>query len=65
VTDAGANALLLIAVRTGLLTVVAPVANLYPAVTVVLARAFGHERIGRFRLAGLVLAVASLVLISL
>jgi uncharacterized membrane protein len=64
VTDAGANALLLVAVRTGLLTVVAPVANLYPAVTVVLARAFGHERIGRLRLAGLVLAVASLVLIS-
>jgi drug/metabolite transporter (DMT)-like permease len=64
VTDAGANALLLIAVRTGLLTVVAPVANLYPAVTVVLARALGHERIGRLRLAGLVLAVASLVLIS-
>jgi drug/metabolite transporter (DMT)-like permease len=64
-TDAGANALLLVAVRTGLLSVVAPVANLYPAVTVVLARAFGHERIGRFRLAGLVLAVASLVLISI
>jgi drug/metabolite transporter (DMT)-like permease len=64
-TDAGANALLLVAVRTGLLSVVAPVANLYPAVTVLLARAFGHERIGRFRLAGLVLAVASLVLISL
>jgi uncharacterized membrane protein len=63
-TDAAANALLLVAVRTGMLTVVAPVANLYPAVTVVLARAFGHERIGRFRLAGLVLAVASLVLIS-
>jgi drug/metabolite transporter (DMT)-like permease len=64
-TDAGANALLLVAVRTGLLSVVAPVANLYPAVTVLLARGFGHERIGRFRLAGLVLAVASLVLISL
>jgi drug/metabolite transporter (DMT)-like permease len=64
-TDAGANALLLVAVRTGLLSVVAPVANLYPAVTVVLSRAFGHERIGRLRLAGLVLAVASLVLISI
>ena len=64
VTDAGANALLLLAVRGGLLSVVAPVANLYPAVTVLLARAFGHERIGRFRLAGLALAVASLVLIS-
>lgn len=64
-TDAGANALLLLAVRQGLLSVVAPVANLYPAVTVLLARAFGHERIGRLRLAGLGLAVASLVLISL
>jgi drug/metabolite transporter (DMT)-like permease len=64
VTDAGANALLLLAVRDGLLSVVAPVANLYPAVTVLLARAFGHERIGRLRLAGLGLAVASLVLIS-
>jgi drug/metabolite transporter (DMT)-like permease len=63
-TDAGANALLLIAVRQGLLSVVAPVANLYPAVTVLLARGFGHERIGRARLAGLGLAVVSLVLIS-
>lgn len=65
VTDAGANALLVVAVRQGLLSVVAPVANLFPAVTVLLARALGHERIGRFRLAGLGLAVASLVLISL
>ncbi|MGZ6929430.1 MAG: EamA family transporter [Acidimicrobiia bacterium] len=65
ITDAGANVLLLIAVRQGLLSVVSPVANLYPAVTVLLARALGHERIGRFRLAGLGLAVASLVLISL
>ena len=64
VTDAGANALLLVAVRHGLLSVVAPVANLFPAVTVILARAFGHEKIGRFRMAGLALAVASLVLIS-
>lgn len=65
ITDAGANVMLLIAVRQGLLSVVGPVANLYPAVTVLLARALGHERIGRFRLAGLGLAVASLVLISL
>lgn len=65
ITDAGANALLLAAVRTGLLSVVAPVANLFPAVTVLLARALGHEKIGRLRLAGLGLAGASLVLISL
>ena len=59
VTDAGANALLVVAVREGLLSVVAPVANLFPAVTVLLARAFGHEKIGRFRLVGLGLAVAA------
>ena len=64
-TDATANALLVVAVRQGLLSVVAPVANLFPAVTVLLARALGHEKIGRLRLAGLGLAVASLVLISL
>lgn len=64
VTDAGANALLLVALRQGLLSVVAPVANLFPAVTVILARTFGHEEIGRVRLAGLGLALASLVLIS-
>ena len=64
-TDAGANALLVAAVRTGLLSVVAPVANLFPAVTVLLARAVGHETIGRFRLTGLALAVVSLVLIAL
>ena len=64
-TDAGANALLVAAVRTGLLSVVAPVANLFPAVTVLLARAVGHEKIGRFRLAGLAMAVISLVLIAL
>lgn len=63
-TDAGANALLLIAVREGLLSVVAPVANLFPAVTVLLARGFGHERIGRGRLVGLGLAVVALVLIA-
>ena len=65
VTDAGANALLVVAVRTGLLSIVAPVANLFPAVTVILARALGHEKIGRLRFAGLMMAVASLVLISL
>ena len=64
-TDAGANALLVAAVRTGLLSIVAPVANLFPAVTVLLARAVGHEKIGRFRLAGLAMAVVSLVLIAL
>ena len=65
VADAGANVLLILAVRQGLLTVVAPVANLYPAVTVILAAAVLHERITRARLVGLLFAVASLVLIAL
>ena len=65
ITDASANALLLVAVREGLLSVVSPVANLFPAVTVLLARSFGHERIGRCRLLGLGLAVVALVLIAI
>ena len=65
IADAGANVLLILAVRQGLLTIVAPVANLYPAVTVILAAAVLHERITRARLVGLLFAVASLVLIAL
>lgn len=63
--DAGANILLLIAVREGLLSLVSPVANLYPAVTVLLARGVQHERLGRPRAIGLGVALASLVLIAL
>ncbi|MBM3676172.1 MAG: DMT family transporter [Actinobacteria bacterium] len=63
--DAGANILLLIALREGLLSLVSPVANLYPAVTVLLARGVQHERLGRPRAIGLGIALASLVLIAL
>ncbi|HEY4398831.1 MAG TPA: EamA family transporter [Acidimicrobiia bacterium] len=62
--DVGANALVLLAVRRGLLTLVAPVASLYPATTVVLARVFLHERIGRQRAAGLALGLLGLALIA-
>jgi drug/metabolite transporter (DMT)-like permease len=62
--DAGANALILLAVRRGLISLVAPVASLYPAMTVVLARLVLQERIGRKRLAGLALGVIGLVLIA-
>jgi drug/metabolite transporter (DMT)-like permease len=63
--DVGANALILIAVRRGLISLVAPVASLYPATTVVLARLVLHERIGRQRLTGLAVGVAGLALIAI
>jgi drug/metabolite transporter (DMT)-like permease len=62
--DVAANALILLAVRRGLISLVAPVASLYPATTVVLARLVLHERIGRQRLGGLALGVAGLALIA-
>jgi drug/metabolite transporter (DMT)-like permease len=62
--DVGANALILLAVRRGLISLVAPVASLYPAMTVVLARLVLQERIGRQRLAGLALGLVGLALIA-
>jgi uncharacterized membrane protein len=63
--DASANALLLVALREGLLSLVAPVAALYPASTVLLSRFVLHERLGRARLAGLGIALVGLVLIGI
>ena len=62
--DVGANALVVLAVRRGLLSLVAPVASLYPATTVVLARVVLHERIGRQRAGGLLLGLVGLALIA-
>ena len=62
--DVGANALVVLAVRRGLLSLVAPVASLYPATTVVLARLVLHERIGRQRAGGLALGLVGLALIA-
>jgi drug/metabolite transporter (DMT)-like permease len=62
--DVGANALILLAVRRGLISLVAPVAALYPATTVLLARLVLQERIGRQRLAGLAIGVVGLALIA-
>jgi drug/metabolite transporter (DMT)-like permease len=62
--DVGASALVVLAVRRGLLSLVAPVASLYPASTVVLARFVLHERIGRQRAAGLALGLVGLALIA-
>jgi drug/metabolite transporter (DMT)-like permease len=63
VLDMTANVLYLIAVRDGLLSVVAPVSALYPVSTVLLALALDRERVRAVQVAGLGLAVAALVLV--
>jgi drug/metabolite transporter (DMT)-like permease len=59
-----ANALYLLATRGGDLSVVAPIAALYPVTTVILALIIEHERLRGIQVAGLSLAVAALVLVS-
>lgn len=51
-SEAGANAAYAVATRTGALSVVAVLASLYPAVTVLLARQLHGERLRRVQLAG-------------
>lgn len=59
-----ASALYLLATRQGLLVVVAVLAALYPAVTVLLARAILRERSGRGQVVGLIMAAAAVVAIT-
>lgn len=62
--DMSANALFLLASRGGDLSVVAPLAALYPVTTVILALIVDRERLRGVQIAGLAFAVASLVLVS-
>jgi drug/metabolite transporter (DMT)-like permease len=64
VSAGAASALYLLATRQGLLVVVAVLAALYPAVTVLLARITLHERSSRGQVAGLVLAAGAVVAIT-
>lgn len=64
VGDMGANILFLLGARSGLLSLVAVVAGLYPAFTVLLARLVLGERIRRLQVIGLVLALAVVALIA-
>lgn len=64
VFDITANALYLLAARAGLLSLVAVLASLYPASTVLLARVVLRERLGRGQVVGLSLAAAGVLLIA-
>ena len=62
--DMTANALYLVATRYGDLSLVAPLAALYPVTTVLLALAVDRERLRALQVVGLVLALAALLLVS-
>jgi drug/metabolite transporter (DMT)-like permease len=62
--DAGANATYAVAAQGGLVSVTAVLASLYPAVTVLLARALHHERMRRVQNIGVTCALAGVVLIG-
>jgi drug/metabolite transporter (DMT)-like permease len=62
--DVTANGLYLLAVREGLLSVVAVLSSLYPAATVVLARVVLGERLRPAQLAGLGLGLAGITMIA-
>jgi len=62
--DVTANALYLLAVREGLLSLVAVLSSLYPAATVVLARVVLGERLRPAQLAGLGLGLAGVTMIA-
>lgn len=62
--DVGANAAMAVASTRGLLSVVAVLSSLYPAVTVLLARIVHAERLTRIQTAGVVAALAGVSLIA-
>jgi drug/metabolite transporter (DMT)-like permease len=65
VLDVTGNALILVSLQLGQLTIAAVLAGLYPASTVVLARLVLQERISRVQLTGLLTAGAAVALIAL
>lgn len=62
--DVAANACYAVASRTGLLSIVAVLASLYPAVTAVLAHQLLGERLSRVQTAGVVGALGGVALIA-
>jgi drug/metabolite transporter (DMT)-like permease len=63
--DALANMFFLLASRQGLLSLASVLTSLYPAVTVLLAIVLLREHVSRVQLGGLMLAAASVVLITI
>jgi drug/metabolite transporter (DMT)-like permease len=63
--DAGANILYFLAAQKGLLSLAAVLTSLYPAVTVLLARAVYSERLRTVQRAGLVVALAGVSLVTI
>lgn len=61
--DMGSNVLYTLAVRLGSLGVVATLASMYPATTVLLARLFLHERLRAIQWLGVVCAALAILLI--
>lgn len=64
VFDVTANALYLVAVHHGLLSIVAVLVSLYPAATVLCALVFLRERLRTWQVAGVVVALAAVALIT-
>jgi drug/metabolite transporter (DMT)-like permease len=65
VTGGAATIAYFFATQRGLLAITAVLTSLYPAITIGLARVLVHERLSAARLAGLILAGASVTLIAL
>jgi drug/metabolite transporter (DMT)-like permease len=62
--DVAANLLYLLSTREGLLSIVAVLTSMYPASTILLARIVLGERMARLQVAGLVLAVAGVTMMT-
>jgi drug/metabolite transporter (DMT)-like permease len=62
--DLGGNLFFIMANDVGELAVAVVVASLYPVSTAILAWLFLHERLGRVRLAGVAVAITSVLLIG-
>ncbi len=64
VLDASANALYFLASRHGLLSVVAVIASMYPASTILLARLSLREKVNHRRLAGMAVGLVAVTVIA-